>query len=83
MFTNRFLKLRAFFPDMTGGGTISHVYVNPLSIEAFVEERIEYTSQDGIEMEEECIRLVTRADVFEIVMNIDAFKEMLNNHYAN
>jgi hypothetical protein len=83
MFTNRFLKLRAFFPDMTGGGTISHIYVNPLSIEAFVEERIEYTSQDGIEMDEDCIRLITRGGVYEIVMNIADFKTLLDTHYAN
>lgn len=80
MFTSRFVKFKAVIEDEGGGGVITNLRINPMCIEAYVEDNVSY-SVNGIEVNEDAVRIYTRNDVYNILLPIDKFERLLNEMY--
>jgi hypothetical protein len=80
MFTSRFVKFKAVIESEDGGGVITNLRINPMCIEAYVEDNVSYTI-NGVEVEEAAIRAYTRNDVYNILIPIDKFERILNEMY--
>ncbi len=80
-FTDRFVKLKVMLqgPDRTA--LITHIYVNPMTIDAFTEEMVTYDLDYEKQIEEDAVRVWTKHDIHLVMMHVDDFMEMLNKHY--
>ena len=61
MFTSRFVKFKAVIEDEGGGGVITNLRINPMCIEAYVEDNVSY-SVNGMEVNEDAVRIYTRTN---------------------
>jgi hypothetical protein len=83
MFSDRFIEFKAYFPAVDADeAMIGTVYLNPMSIEAFVPEMIQYDTEAGEHKKEPCVRVHTRHDVFNVIMDVEQFRNRINHHYA-
>ena len=64
-----------------GQGLITYVYINPMTIDAFTEEVVSYDSDLGEGTESEAVRVVTKHDVYLVMMPADEFIDLMNSRY--
>lgn len=80
MFTSRFVNFKAVIETEDGDGVITNLRINPMSIEAYVEDNVSYTI-DNMEINEPAVRIYTRNDVYNILLPIAKFERILNEMY--
>jgi len=52
-----------------------------MTIDAFTSEMVTYDLDYEKGIEEDAVRIVTKHDIYLVIMHIDDFMEMLNNKY--
>ena len=57
------------------------MYINPMTIDAFTSEMVTYDLDYQSGVEEHAVRVVTKHDIYLVMMHIDDFMEMLNARY--
>lgn len=80
MFTTRFVNFKAVIETEDGDGVITNLRINPMCIEAYVEDSVSY-SLNGVEVNESAVRIYTRNDVYNILLPIEKFERILNEMY--
>lgn len=80
MFTARFVNFKAVIETEDGDGVITNLRINPMCIEAYVEDSVSY-SLNGVEVNESAVRIYTRNDVYNILLPIEKFERILNEMY--
>lgn len=80
-FIDRFVKLKVMLEGPAGSALITHVYINPMTIDAFTDEVVTYDLDYEQGVEQDAVRVWTKHDIHLVLMNIDDFKEMLNKRY--
>ena len=80
MFTARFINFKAVIETEDGDGVITNLRINPMCIEAYVEDNVSYTI-DGMDINEPAVRIYTRNDVYNILMPLEKFERILNEMY--
>jgi hypothetical protein len=60
-----------------GLGLITHLYINPITIDAFTEELVSH----GAGEEVDAVRVVTKHDIYLVLMSIDEFIDLMNSRY--
>lgn len=80
-FIDRYVKLKVMLEGPEGQGLITYVYINPMTIEAFTEEVVSFDTavEDG--HEQEAVRVVTKHDVYLVMMPADEFIDLMNSRY--
>jgi hypothetical protein len=80
-FTDRFVKLKVMLegPDRTA--LITHVYINPMTIDAFTDEMVTYDLDYEKGVEQGAVRVWTKHDIHLVLMPIEDFMDLLNSHY--
>jgi len=82
MFTDRFIKFRVALNDDEGdGGRILNLNLHPKSIESYMEDFCTYTREDGTNIDEDCVRVYTRNEIYNVLMSIEDFELKLNHYY--
>lgn len=80
MFTTRFVNFKAVIETEDGDGVITNLRINPMCIEAYVEDNVSYTIDD-MEINEPAVRIYTRNDVYNILLPVAKFERILNEMY--
>lgn len=52
-----------------------------MTIDAFTEETVTYDSELGESTESEAVRVVTKHDVYLVMMPVDEFVDLMNSRY--
>lgn len=80
-FIDRYVKLKVMLegPDRTA--LITHVYINPMTIDAFTEEVVTYDLEFESEVEQNAVRVWTKHDIHLVLMGIEDFMDLLNSRY--
>lgn len=66
-------------PD--GQGLITYVYINPMTIDAFTEEVVTFDTAVEDSQEQEAVRVVTKHDIYLVLMPADEFIDLMNSRY--
>lgn len=80
MFTSRFVSFKAVIESEDGEGILTKLRINPMCIEAYMDDEVNYTV-DNMQVSEPAVRVFTRNDVYNILMPIDKFERILNEMY--
>lgn len=60
---------------------ITYVYINPMTIDAFTEEVITYDTELGDGNESDAVRVVTKHDIYLVLMPTEEFIDLMNSRY--
>ena len=80
-FIDRYVKLRVMLEGPDGQGLITYVYINPITIDAFTEEVVHYDTPISDGNESDAVRVVTKHDVYLVLMPIEEFIDLMNSRY--
>jgi len=80
-FIDRYVKLKVMLEEPNGQGLITYLYINPMTIDAFTEELVTYDNELGEMTENEAVRVVTKHDVYLVMMPCDEFIDLMNSRY--
>jgi hypothetical protein len=80
-FIDRYVKLRVMLEGPEGQGLITYVYINPMTIDAFTEEVVSYDTDSDDGHEQDAVRVVTKHDVYLVLMHTEDFIELMNSRY--
>lgn len=64
-----------------GSALITDIYLNPMTIDAFTPEMVTYDLDYEKGVEQHAVRVVTKHDIYLVMMHVEDFMEMLNNRY--
>ena len=80
-FIDRYVKLKVMLEGPEGQGLITYVYINPMTIDAFTEEVVNYDTaiEDG--QEADAVRVVTKHDIYLVLMPTEDFIDLMNSRY--
>jgi len=62
-------------------GLITYVYINPMTIDAFTEELVTFDTSTSNENEMEAVRVVTKHDIYLVLMSGEEFIDLMNSRY--
>jgi hypothetical protein len=80
-FIDRYVKLKVMLEGPEGQGLITYVYINPMTIDAFTEEVVSYDTDIMNGNESDAVRVVTKHDVYLVLMPAEEFIELMNSRY--
>lgn len=80
-FIDRYVKLRVMLEGPEGQGMITYVYLNPMTIDAFTEEVVSYDTAVEDNQEVDAVRVVTKHDVYLVLMPTEEFIDLMNSRY--
>lgn len=80
-FIDRYVKLRVMLEGPEGQGLITYVYINPITIDAFTEEVVSFDTAVMEGQESDAVRVVTKHDVYLVLMPVDEFIDLMNSRY--